>query len=108
MDLNDFILTAHCEKDHRERWEIMRKVVNNDLGIIICSVEDRGAHLCLSSTGVYAIVNMSTRVIVTAYLPSRSRLERLYARLNEETPREVIRMMRRNEKKERKIMEGWA
>ena len=108
MNLNEFELTNHCETDHKDRWDLMRKVVNNDLGEIIYSVYDGNATLCLSNTGVYAVVNLTRRVIITAYLPSLSRVNQLYGRKHEEMPLEIKRLLRRNEKREWKFINKWA
>lgn len=107
MNLNNFTPSMHCQLDHQERWDRMQKVVNNDLGEIIFSVYDGKAYLCISNTGVYAVIDTVSKTLITAYLPSKSRLDKLYQRANQETPIEIIRIIRKNEKKEKKIINGW-
>ena len=103
MDLNEFILTMHSERDHVERWARMRQVVNNDLGRIVCMANDGRGTVCISSTGVYAVVNLISKVLITAYLPTVSKARRVYSYANEEMPVEIKQMLRRNERQDLRL-----
>lgn len=108
MDLNEFILTAHSERDHAERWARLRKIVNNDLGHIVCMADDGRGTVCISSTGVYAVVNIPNKVLVTAYLPRMTKALRVYEYAQQAMPTEVKRMLRKNEKAELKMAREYA
>ena len=108
MDLNEFILTRHSERDHAERWTRLRKVVNDDLGRVICMANDGKGIVCITSTGVYGVINPVSKVLITAYLPTVSKARRVYQYAEQEMPLEVLRMLRHNEKKELKILRKCA
>lgn len=97
-NLYEVTISSHFARTRADRCARINEVLGGDWGEIICAVhqEEEKAWLCVTNTGLYAVLNEDQSFLITCYLATYHRARDLYDAKGEPMPKTLRKTINRN------------